>query len=178
MSNIHAAMSALEAELAQAKQGLSYYQSQVSALETALSQLGTLGLVGTGAKPAGAKRGRKPGKVAAAKPLENLTKATKGKRGRPAKAKPQDKAQGKSRRAAKGPNDLPFTGGDYWPDLVKSEPQSASDILKASVAGLNFEPSKEQVKKLSQRMTFVLNSLVKSGAIKDSGSGRGRRFFK
>ena len=162
MSNINAAIAALEAELAQAKQGMAYYQSQVVALETALTQLGALGLVGAG-KPAGAKRGRKPGKV-------KLEKTVKAKRGRPAKVK--------GRRAAKGPNDLPFTGGDYWPDLVTSEPQSGSDILKASVAGLGFEPTEEQVKKLSQRMTFVLNSLVKSGKIKDSGSGRSRRFFK
>lgn len=165
MSNIDAAMSAIAAELAQAKQGLAYYQSQVSALETALSQLGALGLASTVAKPSGAKRGRKPGKA-------KLEPAVKGKRGRPAKEK------AKSGRAAKGPTDLPFTGGDYWPDLVSSEPKSGVEILKASVDGLNFTPSKEQVKKLSQRMTFVLNSLVKSGQIKDSGSGRGRRFFK
>ncbi|HEX7642074.1 MAG TPA: hypothetical protein VF472_07660 [Burkholderiaceae bacterium] len=163
MSNIDAAMAALAAELAQAKQGLAYYQSQVSALETALSQLGALGLGAAAAKPAGAKRGRKPGKV-------KVEKAVKGKPGRPAKVK--------SGRAAKGPNELPFTGGDYWPNLVTSEPKSASDILKESIAGLSFQPSKEQIKKLSQRMTFVLNSLVKSGGIKDSGSGRGRRFFK
>ncbi len=165
MSNIDAAKAALQAELSQAKQGLAYYQSQVSALETALVQLGTLGLGVVAAKPAGAKRGRKPGKVAKA---EKPVKAT---RGRPAKVK-------KGGRAAKGPNDLPFTGGDYWPDLVTSNPQSASDILNASVSGLSFTPTKEQIKKLAQRMTFVLNSLVKTGKIKDSGSGRGRRFFK
>lgn len=165
MSNIDAAKAALEAELSQAKQGLAYYQSQVSALETALAQLGALGLVAI--VKTGAKRGRKPGKVAkAAKPV----KAT---RGRPAKTKAK-----KGGRAAKGPNDLPFTGGDYWPDLVTSNPQSASDVLNASVSGLGFEPTQEQVKKLAQRMTFVLNSLVKAGKIKDSGSGRGRRFFK
>ena len=158
MSNIDSAMAALKAELGQAKQGLAYYQSQVSALETALTQLGALGQVP-------ARRGRKPGKAVKAE------KPAKAGRGRPAKAK------GKSGRA-RGPKDLPFTGGDYWPDLVGSEPQSASDILNASVAGLGFEPSREQVKKLSQRMTFVLNSLVKAGKIKDSGSGRGRRFFK
>jgi|SRR6185437_6140544 len=162
MSNIDAAIAALGAELSQAKQGLAYYQSQVSALETALAQLGVIGKVP-------AKRGRKPGvlaKVEKSKPV----KVARG-RGRPPKVKGKVKSGGRSK-------DLPFTGGDYWPDLVHSEPRSASDILKASVAGLGFEPSKEQVKKLSQRMTFVLNSLVKSGKIKDSGSGRGRRFFK
>ena len=164
MSNIDAAMAALGAELAQAKQGLAYYQSQVTALETALAQLGVLGLTAVGVKAAG-KRGRKPGRPA------KVEKPAKGVRGRPAKAK-------KSGRAAKGPNDLPFTGGDYWPDLVTGEPQSASDILRASVAGLGFEPTEEQAKKLAQRMTFVLNSLVKTGKIKDSGSGRERRFFK
>lgn len=163
MSNIAAAKAALEAELSQARQGMAYYQSQVHALEQALKQLSGLNLVETGS--GGAKRGRKPGKVT------KETKPAKAGRGRPAKAK-------KSTRAVKGPNDLPFTGGDYWPNLVKSEPQSASEILNASIAGLTFEPTKEQVKKLAQRMTFVLNSLVKTGGIKDSGSGRGRRFFK
>jgi hypothetical protein len=165
MSNLDAAKAALQAELSQAKQGLAYYQSHVTALESALAQLGNLGLGTVAANPAGAKRGRKPGKLVKAE------KPAKGGRGRPAKAK-------KGGRAAKGPNDLPFTGGDYWPDLVTGEPQSASEVLHAAVAGLSFEPTAEQVKKLSQRMTFVLNSLVKTGKIKDSGSGRGRRFFK
>jgi hypothetical protein len=175
MSNIDAAISAIAAELAQAKQGLAYYQSQVSALETTLSQLGALGQVAIVAKPAGAKRGRKPGKAKVEKVAKaQVEKIVKVKRGRPAKAK----VKAKSSSATKGPNDLPFTGGDYWPNLVTGEPKSGVDILKASVDGLGFTPTKEQVKKLSQRMTFVLNSLVKSGQIKDSGSGRGRRFFK
>jgi hypothetical protein len=169
MSNLDAAKAAIQAELAQAKQGLAYYQSHVAALESALVQLGNLGIGATTTKPAGAKRGRKPGKVAAAK-LAKAGKPAKAGRGRPAKA-----TKG---RASKGPNDLPFTGGDYWPDLITSEPQSGSDILRAAIAGLGFEPSADQVKKLTQRMTFVLNSLVKAKKIQDSGSGRERRFFK
>jgi len=102
--------------------------------------------------------------------LAKAAKPAKARRGRPAKA-----TKG---RASKGPNDLPFTGGDYWPDLITSEPQSGSDVLRAAIAGLGFEPSADQVKKLTQRMTFVLNSLVKAKKIQDSGSGRERRFFK
>jgi hypothetical protein len=166
MSNLDTAKSAIQAELAQAKQGLAYYQSHVAALESALVQLGSLGVGTVLGRPGGAKRGRKPGKISSA----TITKPAKAARGRPAKAK--------KGRALKGPNDLPFTGGDYWPNLVTSEPQSASEILHAAVAGLGFAPSAEQVKKLAQRMTFVLNALVKSKALRDSGSGRNRRFFK
>jgi len=169
MSNLDAAKAAIQAELSQAKQGLAYYQSHVAALESALVQLVNLTGGAATAKPAGAKRGRKPGKAAAA-PATKLAKPAKAGRGRPAKAK--------EGRATKGPKDLPFTGGDYWPDLITSEPQSGADVLRAAIAGLGFEPSPEQVKKLTQRMTFVLNSLVKAKKIQDSGSGRGRRFFK
>lgn len=170
MSNLDKAKSAIEAELSQAKQGLAYYQSHVAALENTLAQLGSIAGGTVSAKPAGAKRGRKPGQLA--KPI----KLVKAGRGRPPKAGKVVKA--KTGRAAKGPKDLPFTGGDYWPNLVTSNPQSASEILQASISGLSFTPTPEQVKKLTQRMTFVLNALVKSGRIKDSGSGRGRRFFQ
>ena len=77
-----------------------------------------------------------------------------------------------------GGNDLPFTGGDFWPNLVLEQPRSASEILDAAIATMSFAPSKVQTQKLAGRMTFALNSLVKAGKIKDSGSGRERRFFK
>jgi hypothetical protein len=170
-SNLELARKAIEAEIGLAKQGLAYYQAQVTALETTLGQLrnfGNAAVVATKGKrePKGekaapeaqARRGRPP---KAAKPVK-VTKAPKE-----AKA-----------RSAKGAHDLPFTGGDYWFDLVTSEPQTAKDILKASVAGLGFEPTPEQVKKLQQRMVFVLNSLVKTKKIQDSGVGRERRYFK
>jgi hypothetical protein len=50
--------------------------------------------------------------------------------------------------------------------------------LQAAIDKLGFTPSKTQVKKLAQRMTFSLNALVKANKIKDSGSGRNREFFK
>ena len=168
MSNLESAKAALDAELSQARQGVAYYQSRIEALTAALAQLDTL-LGGTGkmaAKPGPkGKRGRKPGKAA--------TKAAAGKRG-PKKA-PAAKA---GKRASASGDNLPFTGGDFWPNLVTSEPQSGADILHAAIANLGFTPTKQQVTKLTNRLTFALHALVKSGKIQDSGSGRERRFFK
>jgi len=143
-------------------------------LEGALAQLAVIGSV-SGTTTTESTVGRRVKRVAAAKPV-------KGQRGRPPKTDKVVKAKQakgeKSAKGAKGANQLPFTGGEYWPNLVTSDPQSGADILRASVAGLGFEPSPEQVKKLQQRMTFVLNALVKDKKIQDSGSGRARRFFK
>ena len=74
--------------------------------------------------------------------------------------------------------ELPSTGGDYWKNLVGAEPKSGQAILAEAVNGLGFTPTKAQVSKLLNRMTFALNSMVKAGAIQDSGSGRERRFFR
>jgi hypothetical protein len=74
--------------------------------------------------------------------------------------------------------DLPFTGGDYWTNLLSDQPKSGPEIFKSAIAQLGFTPSKEQIAKLGGRMTFALNTLVKAKKIKDSGSGRERRFFK
>ncbi len=169
MSNLGSAKTAIEAELSQAKQGLAYYQSQVAALEGALAQLAVIaGGSDAAAESADQKR---PRAVKAAK-------AVKAQRGRPAKANKVKTVKSRAVKSAKGANELPFTGGDYWPNLVSADPQSGADILRASVAGLGFSPTPEQVKKLQQRMTFVLNALVKDKTIQDSGSGRARRFFK
>ncbi|HEX7642003.1 MAG TPA: hypothetical protein VF472_07290 [Burkholderiaceae bacterium] len=149
-SNLELAKKAIEAEVALAKQGMAYYEAQVAALEQALSQLQRFGNPGAVAK---AKRGPKGVEAA---------QETKPRRGRP----------------PKGAHDLPFTGGDYWSNLVTAEPKAAKDILKSAVAGLGFEPAPEQVKKLQQRMIFALNALVKEKTIRDSGAGRDRRYFK
>ena len=50
--------------------------------------------------------------------------------------------------------------------------------LEAAIGKLDFEPTKPQIQKLSGRMIFAINALVKTGKIRDSGSGRARRFFK
>ena len=171
MSNLESAKAAIEAELSQAKQGFAYYQSQVTALEDALAQLATISS-GSEATANGSIAGKR-----SVKAVKTATTA-KGRRGRPPKSGKGEVAKGKAAKGPTGKGGLPFTGGDYWPNLVTSEPQSGADILRASVAGLGFEPTPEQVKKLQQRMTFVLNALVKNKTIQDSGSGRERRFFK
>ena len=171
MSNLESAQAAIQAELSQAKQGLAYYQSHVAALEGALAQLAVIGNA-SGTTTAESTVGKRAKRVAAAEPV-------KGRRGRQPKTDKVVKTkQTKGGKSAKGANQLPFTGGEYWPNLVTSDPQSGADILRAAVAGLGFEPSPEQVKKLQQRMTFVLNALVRDKKIQDSGSGRARRFFK
>ena len=170
MSNLGSAKAAIEAELSHAKQGLAHYQAQVAALEGALSQLAVI---------AGASDTAITGSVTKKRPKAvKAAKAVKGRRGRPPKADKVETVKSKATKRTRGTKELPFTGGDYWPNLVTSEPQSSADILRASVAGLGFEPAPEQVKKLQQRMTFVLNALVKDKKIQDSGSGRARRFFK
>jgi hypothetical protein len=155
MSNLESARAAIQAEISHAKEGLTFYQSRITSLEKMLGQLADF----NGSHAAGpvvkGKRGRKPGVSIVAKP-------TKKKAG----------------KEATNGNDLPFTGGDYWTNLVLEEPRSASDILEAAVASLGFTPTKTQVQKLAGRMTFALNTLVKTDKIKDSGRGRERRFFK
>ncbi|HEY8095145.1 MAG TPA: hypothetical protein VIE65_03510 [Methylobacter sp.] len=157
MSNLKDATSAIHAELTQAKAGAAYYQSRVEALEQALKQLGSIdGAGGAAASP----------KSIAKSAASNPAKAAKGPKAKTAKS------------AQSGGNQLPFTGGTYWTDLITSEPQSAPDILKAALSQLSFKPSKDQVKKLAGRQTFALNTLVATKKIKDSGKGRERRFFK
>jgi hypothetical protein len=163
MSNLESARAAIEAELAHAKEGFAYYQSRIDALQKMLSQLASVagadGVTATGRR---GKRGRPSRKAAADKPA----KAT-GNRGR-----------GRKAGNGAGGNELPFTGGNYWTNLISEKPQAVSEILHAAIGKLEFIPSEEQVKKLAGRMTFALNALVKTKKIQDSGSGRERRFFK
>ena len=164
MSNLDSAKAAIEAELSHAKNGLHYYHSRIEAMEKMLAQLA--GFQGSSLPPEGSrvKRGPKPGAKAAARAekLEKTEKAPKKKAG----------------RKSTGSSGLPFTGGDFWQNLVLTEPRSFPDILEAAIATLGFEPTKPQIQKLSGRMIFAINALVKTKQIKDSGSGRARRFFK
>jgi len=158
MSNLESARAAIQAEISHAKEGLSFYQSRIESLEKMLGQLADFNGAPNGAPSGGpikGKRGRKPGVSIAAKPSKK-----------------------KAGKEATNGHDLPFTGGDYWTNLVLEEPRSASDILDAAIASLDFTPTKTQVQKLAGRMTFALNTLVKTDKIKDSGRGRERRFFK
>ena len=147
MSNLESAKAAIQAELSHAKEGLAYYHSRIESLEKMLTQLANVG--GSSEMPTElpvtqVKRGRKPGAAKAAKPAKK--KAGKG---------------------ASGGSGLPFTGGDFWPNLVLDTPRSGSDIFKAAIASLGFAPSKLQEQKLLGRMTFALNALVKAKKIQD-----------
>lgn len=159
MSNLESAKAAIEAELSHAKEGLAFYHSRIDALDKTLTQLASVS-ASSDAPPA------TTGAVAKGAP-----KVAAGKSVKPAKKKRgvTEGADGK---------ELPFTGGDYWPNLVAPQPRSASQILSAAIDSLGFTPTKTQIQKLAGRMTFALNALVKTNKIQDSGSGRDRRFFK
>jgi hypothetical protein len=134
---------------------LQYYHSRIKALESMLGQLA--GFQGGAVVP-----------------------ASRGKRGAkalPKEARPEKGLRRKGERKINS-SGLPFTGGDFWENLVHDEPRSFPEVLEAAISKLGFEPTKPQVQKLSGRMIFAINALVKTGKIRDSGSGRARRFFK
>jgi len=93
-------------------------------------------------------------------------------------ARVQALEQALAERPEKESAELPSTGGAYWPNLLTDQGQHSSAILKSAIDQLGFTPTKTQIKKLTQRMTFALNALVKTKKIQDSGSGRDRLFFK
>lgn len=152
MSNLGSAKAAIKAELTHAREGVAYYQSLVSALEEALNRLDSVG-----------PEGKAPARKAVA-----AEKLVRGRRGR------KPRAEGGAGNDGK----LPGTRKDFWVDLIDTEPKSAVEVVNSAVGKLGFSPSKEQVKKLAQRATYALNTMVKSGEISDSGSGRARRFFR
>jgi hypothetical protein len=160
MSNLVSAKQALRAELAHARQGAAYYQSLAETLEEALEKLEHVNEVGTPRR--NARRGE------AANATSATAAAMPARRGR----KPGAAGRGMRDRS------LPSTAKDFWPSLITDQPQSASEILQAAVDKLGITPNEDQLKKLQQRATFALNTLVKKKAIEDSGSGRGRRFFR
>jgi hypothetical protein len=165
MTNLTSAKSAINAELSHAKKGLAFYQARIDALAHALAQLENVDAVGDA--PVRGKRGPK------AKMAPVAAQPRGRKPGRPPKA---TKAKG-SRKSNGSAQELPFTGGDFWPNLITKEPQSAPEILHAAVSRLGYEASKDTIKTLANRQTSALNSLVKSGKIQSEGSGRARRFF-
>jgi hypothetical protein len=154
MSNLKSARQAIQAELEHARQGVLFYQMRVAALEEALAKLDSVETV----------NGR----------TSNLSKG--GGSGKPTgQAKRGRKARS---HAAGNGTELPPTGKGFWPNLVTDEPQSAKEILNAAIKALHISPTKESIKKLSQRQTAALNGLVKTKRVGDSGSGRERRFFR
>jgi hypothetical protein len=155
MSNLQSAKSAIKAEIIHARQGMDYYKSRVEILEQALTQLEN---AGAPERASGARAKSRRGAEAAA--------ASRPRRGR------------RPGKQATGAHELPYTGGDYWLNLISDEPRSAAEILKASVGSLGFEPEKAQIQKLRQRLTAALQALLQAGRIKDSGAGRERRYVK
>lgn len=158
MSNLKSARQAIKAELDHARKGAMFYQSRVEALEEALAKIDSVETNGSAASPMS-----KAGKTAAS--------AGKVKRGRKARGQ----AAGEK---SNGSDKLPSTGKDFWPNLITTQPQSAKEILNAAIETLGISPSKEQLKKLSQRQTSALHNMIKANVISDSGAGRDRRFFR
>jgi hypothetical protein len=156
MSNLQSAKSAIKAEIAHAKQGLDYYKSRVEILEQALDQL----------EHAGA-----PERASGARGAKSRRQAQPAEAGRPRRGR-------RPGRPAANAHELPYTGGDFWLDLISDEPHSAAEILKSAVGSLGFEPDKAQVQKMRQRLTAALQAMLQAGKIKDSGAGRERRYVK
>ena len=160
MSNLQTATLAIEAQIVHAKNGLAYYDARVQAVEQALAELRSV-KESSEASPARVKLPKTPGAAATTAGATRLKKTAK-----------------KKMRAEKESGELPSTGGDFWPNLLTEQGKHSSEVLKAAIDQLGFAPTKTQVKKLTQRMTFALNALVKAKKIQDSGSGRERLFLK
>jgi len=159
MSNLQSAKAAIKAEIDHARQGLDFYRERVEVLEQTLARLDEVSVPQEGI---GRGRGRK---AADSQPAGG--KSTRG--------------GGRKRRAAAadgGDADLPYTGGDYWLNLVGGDPRTAAEILRAAIDSLGFTPSKAQVQKLRQRLTAALQLMLQAKKIQDNGSGRERRYFR
>ncbi|NEX62552.1 hypothetical protein [Noviherbaspirillum galbum] len=168
MNSLDSAKKAIKAELAQARQGAEYYLSLASALEDALEKLES-------ARPAMKASRTAKNVMLNGKSARRAAPGRKTGTGRSAKA---GTAAGKSGKAPAGTSALPKTGMAFWIDLLSEEPKSAGDILKAAMDRLGLaNPDSEQKKKLIQRQTFALNTLVKDKKIADEGTRRARRFF-
>jgi hypothetical protein len=152
-SNIKIARKAVSAELDLAKRGMAHYLSRVEALEQALAQLDSVGSKQAGADAAepAARRKRKAGRT------ENNAQPASG---------------------ARQARNFPATGGEFWLTLITAQPRSAVELANAAAAALGFSDDPSQVRVLKQRVSPALNLLVESQKIKDSGTGRERRFFK
>src|SRR5450755_2823338 len=108
MSTLQTARDALEAELSTARQGMTHYQSRVAGLEATIAALDAI--IAPSATPSiqvKATKQDKPAPVAAAKPAKRAKIVKKSDAGPKANS-----------------NDLPFTGGDYWTNLLSDQPKS------------------------------------------------------
>jgi hypothetical protein len=149
MSNLKAARQAIQAEINHAEEGIKFYQDRVESLRLALKQLD--GMEGTA-----------PEKTKASKPASTASRG----RLRSTTTKPK-----------KSSGALPKTPTSYWLQFISDEPKSAVEIADAAIAALGFAADPDQAKKMKQRVAPALHSLVQSKQIKDTGSGRERRYF-
>lgn len=180
MSNLNTAKLAIQAEIAHAKKGMDYYVSRVKALEQTLEELAQVSEMSNQQTDVLAHKDVKKSFAAgsSATPAKGTAKKNGAKNNKSkanqTKAKRTAVVNGSTRQVA----ELPSTGKDYWPNLISAQPRSAPEILAAAISQLGFQPTKDQVKKLAQRQTFALNTLVKAGKIQDTGAGRERMFLK
>jgi len=161
MQHLDSAKAAIEAELNHTRQGLAFYYARIESLENALAQLADI--TSTSADVPSAKGGKRAAKIVVENKVGKTVKAAK---------------KAKTGKEDSNGQKLPFTGGDFWINLVTSEPKSASEILSEATSSLGFTPTKLQAQKLAGRMAFAINALVKTKSIQDSGKGRERRFFR
>lgn len=175
ISNLKSARRAIEAEMSYAKEGAAYYLARVEALENTLHQLesvdtGLKGTIGDTKAPAKTKRINR-------RNVQQRSGATNSSTKQPSKTKPGAKKASANRE--NGVDNLPPTGKDFWFELVSGQPQSAVDIANAAISALGIRPDqKKQIQKIKQRVSPALANLVATQKIKDSGSGRARRFFR
>ncbi|HEY8606087.1 MAG TPA: hypothetical protein VIM12_03095 [Noviherbaspirillum sp.] len=109
--------------------------------------------------------------------LENLNSdaGLREKTRRPGREKrPGAKAAEKTKQAG----NLPQTGKEFWTGLIGNQPKSTKEILESAIKALGISPSKDDLKKLSQRQANALHTLVKEKLISDTGAGRERRFYR
>src|SRR4051812_25813291 len=118
MSNLDSARQAIMAELDHANQGIAFYEAKVKALEEALAKLDSI----EGGEEQ--SRGTARRTAAVGKMLTPATKTAAPSRGR-----------GRPKRSD---TELPFTGKDFWPNLITEEPRSAPEILAAAIKSLGI----------------------------------------
>ena len=154
MSNLKAARQAILAELRHVEAGVAYYQQQAAALRAALEQLDRTGdPAATSVKSAGA----------AAKTGKNTRRSGNNKRSG-------------ARKASSSHKSLPKTSQEFWLGFIGQEPKTAADIGNAAIASLGFEPTPEQARQLKSRLAPTLQALLNARKIKDTGSGRNRKY--
>lgn len=185
-SNLVSAKHAIEAELSHARQGFAYYAARVEALESALHQLESVdgGAGESAAGPVANRRTKGQGKRAVKSGRqrgegEDTRRSAANESSRKQNKKTEQRAKSRTAVESDESRALPRTGGDFWLDLVTEEPKSAVDISNAAIATLGIKPSqKTHIQKLKQRVSPALAGLLSAHKIKDTGSGRERRFFK